>query len=72
MIKAGLTLLVMGMGTVFSFLVTLIITMVVTYKVLNIINKIFPEAVVEAAPAKKVSSSNDEEIAVAIAAVQRL
>ena len=72
MLKAGLTLLVMGMGTVFFFLVILIFTMVITHKVLTMINKIFPEAVIETAPVKKVSSSNDEEIAVAIAALQRL
>ena len=72
MLEEGLVLLAMGMGTVFSFLVILIFTMVITHKVLTVINKIFPEAVIETAPAKKISSSNDEEIAIAIAAVQRL
>ncbi|MCR4880447.1 MAG: OadG family protein [bacterium] len=72
MIKVGLTLLIMGMGTVFSFLVILIFTMGITYKVLGVINKFFPEVAVEAAPVKKVSASDDAEIAVAIAATKRL
>ena len=72
MLKVGLTLLVMGMGTVFSFLVILIFTMVITYKVLTVINKFFPEAVVETVPAKKTSAADDVEIAIAIAATKAL
>ena len=72
MLKAGLTLLVMGMGTVFSFLILLILTMVVTYKILQVVNKCFPEATPEAAMVKKTTSSNDEEIAIAIAATRAL
>ena len=72
MLKTGLALLAMGMGTVFSFLIILIITMIVTYKVLGIINKIFPEAVPETAPVKKNSATDDVEIAIAIAATRAL
>ena len=72
MLKVGLTLLVMGIGTVFSFLIILIFTMIITYKVLRVVNKFFPEVVVEAAPAKKSQISDDAEIAIAIASVQRL
>ena len=72
MLKVGLTLLAMGMGTVFSFLIILIFTMIITYKVLRVVNKFFPEVVVEAAPAKKPQTSDDAEIAIAIASVQRL
>jgi len=42
------------------------------YKVLLLVNKFFPEVVVEAAPAKKTAVSNDEEIAIAIAATKAL
>ena len=72
MLKVGLTLLVMGIGTVFSFLIILIFTMIITYKVLQVVNRFFPEVVVEAAPAKKPQTSDDAEIAIAIASVQRL
>jgi len=72
MLEEGIVLMLMGMGTVFSFLITLIITMVVTYNVLMVINKIFPEAAVEAAPAKKTAANDDAEIAIAIAAANRL
>ena len=72
MLKVGLTLLLMGMGTVFSFLVTLIFTMIITYKVIQIINKFFPEAATEAAPIKKSAANDDTEIAIAIAAASRV
>ena len=72
MLEEGLVLMGMGMGTVFSFLITLIFTMVITYKVLTVINRLFPEVTVEATPVKKQSLSNDEEIAIAIAATKAL
>ncbi len=64
--------MIMGMGTVFSFLIILVIAMVITSKVLVYINKFFPEAVVEATAAKPANKSNDEEIAIAIAATKAL
>ena len=72
MLEEGLIVSAMGMGTVLSFLIILIFAMVVMYKILLFINKIFPEAVVEAAPAKKTSASNDEEIAIVLAATKAL
>ncbi len=64
--------MIMGMGTVFSFLIILVIAMAITSKVLVYINKMFPEAVVETTTAKPVNKSNDEEIAIAIAATKAL
>lgn len=71
-LKQGCVLMAMGMGTVFSFLVILIIAMVITSKVLVYINKFFPEAVVEVAAPKKSAISNDAEVAIAIAATKAL
>ena len=72
MLEEGLIVTAMGMGTVISFLIILIFSMVVMYKVLLFINKFFPEVAVEAAPAKKISASSDEEIAIALAATKAL
>ena len=72
LLKVGVTLMIMGMGTVFSFLIILVIAMAITSKVLVYINKMFPEAVAETAGAKPVNKSNDEEIAIAIAATKAL
>ena len=72
MIEEGLTVTIMGMGTVFFFLCVLIFAMAITYKILTVVNKFFPEVVLETASVKKISASNDEEIAVAIAATKAL
>ena len=65
----GLALLVIGMGTVLTFLCLLIILMRIMSKAVEYLNKLFPEAVEEVkTTAKKVSSNIDEAIAVAIAA----
>ena len=71
-LKQGCVLMVMGMGTVVSFLVILIITMFFTHKTLLCINKIFPEVLPEAAASKKPAVSNDVEVAIAIAATKVL
>lgn len=66
----GLTLLGMGMGFVLSFLVILILAMIVMSKVVGYLNRVFPEAVEEVkTTVKKASSSVDEAVALAIAAV---
>ena len=66
----GLALLVIGMGTVLTFLCLLIILMRIMSKAVEYLNKLFPEAVEEVkTTAKKVSSNIDEAIAVAIAAI---
>ena len=63
----GLVAMCIGMGTVLSFLCSMIVAMTVMSAVVRKLNQIFPEAVPQVASgAKKVSSSNDEEIAVAI------
>ena len=69
-LENGLALLAIGMGFVLSFLCLLIIGMGIMSKVVQYLNKIFPEAVEEVkSTAKKVSSNIDEAIAVAIAAI---
>jgi sodium pump decarboxylase gamma subunit len=71
MLKIGLIVALMGMGTVFSFLLILVFAMIITAYVLRQIGKVFPEKSTETSSAKP-SSSSDEEIAVAIAATQAL
>lgn len=65
----GLTLMVIGMGTVLLFLCLMILSMNIMSKVVIWLNKIFPEAVPElAAPKRAAVSGNDEEVAAAILA----
>ena len=72
MLNDGLVIVLMGMTTVLTFLCILIVAMSSMYKVLLLVNKFFPEVVVEAVPAKKTAVSKDEEIAIAIAATKAL
>ena len=72
MLKVGLTVALMGMGTVFSFLLILVFAMTITAFVLKQIGKVFPEQSAEVISTKPAASSSDEEIAVAIAATQAL
>lgn len=66
----GSVILGMGLGTVLTFLVLLIISMIVMSKVIGYLNKVFPEAVEEVkSSAKKAATNVDEAIAVAIAAI---
>lgn len=68
LLSEGSILMLIGMGTVFSFLCILIFSMGIMSKIVMWLNKLFPEAVVELNPARKSSSSsNDDEIALAIA-----
>ena len=63
----GLTIMCIGMGTVLAFLCLLIVSMHVMSYIVGKLNKIFPQALPETAGnSTKTSSSNDEEIAVAI------
>lgn len=62
----GLVAMCIGMGTVLSFLCLMIVTMHVMSAVVKKLNVIFPEVIPQPAGTKKVSASNDEEIAVAI------
>ncbi len=67
-LQDGLVVLCVGFLVVFAFLTVMIFAMVIMGKVINFINKLFPVALPAQAPSKT-SSSVDEEIAVAIAAV---
>ncbi|MCQ2754088.1 MAG: OadG family protein [bacterium] len=65
----GTTLMLVGMGTVFSFLCIMVFAMSIMSKVVAKLNLIWPEPVAQIAGTKKVkTSSNDEEIAAAIIA----
>ena len=69
-LENGLALLAIGMGFVLSFLFLLIIGMSLMSKIVQYLNKIFPEAVEEIkTTSKNISSNIDEAIAVAIAAI---
>ena len=65
----GTTLMLVGMGTVFSFLCIMVFAMFIMSKVVAKLNLIWPEPVAQVAGTKKAkTSSNDEEIAAAIVA----
>ncbi len=72
MLEDGLFVTIVGIGVVFGFLLILVITMSITAKIMVVINKLFPEAVVVTASKVKKDTSLDEEIAVAIAATKAL
>jgi sodium pump decarboxylase gamma subunit len=62
----GLVAMCIGMGTVLSFLCLMIVAMFLMSAIVKKLNEIFPEVIPQTAGVKKTSSSNDEEIAVAI------
>ena len=65
----GLSAMLIGMGTVLSFLCLMIISMFIMSKVVRKLNEIFPEAIPAGANTKKVTTSGDDsEIAAAIVA----
>ena len=65
LLKSGCLLMVLGMGTVYFFIILMMYCMNFTTKMLNIINRYFPEKTNEnkKVPLKK----DDTEIAIAIA-----
>lgn len=67
LLKEGVIIMVIGMGTVFFFLTIMIWAMNINNKVLKFIGKYFPEEVPEVKTAKKKADSKDDEIALAIA-----
>ena len=69
-IMQGISVMLIGMGTVVAFLCITIISMFVMSFVVGKLNKLFPEAVPAiAGSAKKVATSNDDsEVAAAIVA----
>ena len=64
----GLSAMLIGMGTVLSFLCLMIISMFIMSKVVRKLNEIFPEAVPATANVKNAVSSDDSEVAAAIVA----
>jgi len=69
LLMEGLSAMLIGMGTVLSFLCLMILAMNVMSRVVGKLNEIFPEAVPVAAGAKTKSvSSSDDEVAAAIVA----
>ena len=72
LLNQGLIAMGIGMGVVLSFLIVLIVAMVVMSSVVGYLNKIFPEVIAAPAKTKSKAATNvkdDEQIAVAIAAV---
>lgn len=68
LLKDGVFVMVIGMGTVFVFLTIMIWVMQLNSKILLFVNKYFPEEVpVEKKSNRKVVKNEDEEIALAIA-----
>ena len=67
LLKEGIIIMVIGMGTVFFFLTIMIGAMNINKKVLKFVGKFFPEEVPEVKIIKKKLESNDDEIALAIA-----
>lgn len=63
----GLFVMAIGMGMVFLFLVIMIFAMKGMSYLVEILNKYFPEEVPEIKTSKAKKTSNDEEIAIAIA-----
>ena len=67
----GLSAMLIGMGTVLSFLCLMIISMFIMSKVVRKLNEIFQEAIPQAAGGKcnaAAKSSDDSEVAAAIVA----
>ena len=64
----GLSAMLIGMGTVLSFLCLMIISMFFMSKIVRKLNEIFPEVVPAQAGVKKAASTDDSEIAAAIVA----
>ena len=65
----GVSVMLIGMGTVVAFLCITIMSMFVMSFIVGELNKLFPEAVPATGSTKKVTTSNDDsEIAAAIVA----
>ena len=69
LLKDGSLIMVIGMGTVFFFLVVMIFAMEMSTSVLKFINKFMPEEIeeIKTTAKKKNTTDNDAEIALAIA-----
>lgn len=67
LLKDGVFVMIIGMGTVFIFLSIMIVAMNLNGKVLQVINKYFPEEIPQEKTSRKSTKKDDEEIALAIA-----
>lgn len=67
LLEDGVFVMIIGMGTVFIFLSIMIVAMNLNGKVLQVINKYFPEEIPQEKTNKKSAKKDDEEIALAIA-----
>ena len=68
LLKEGCYVMAIGMGTVFLFLVLMIFAMNIMSKLVQWLNKVFPEEVINNIKKKEnKQSNNDAEIALAIA-----
>ena len=67
--KNASVVMIIGMLSVFVFLIIMIFSMQVTAKIIEIINKYYPEKTTEEIKPKLKNQSEEEEIAVAIAAI---
>lgn len=71
LVEEGLVVMLVGMGVVFAFLIIMVIAMGIMTKIVEYLNKVFPEKVIVPQVARKSSTAGDEElIAVAIAAIK--
>jgi len=67
----GLSVMLIGMGTVLSFLCLMIISMFIMSKVVRKLNEIFPEAVPAVKSAVPVKTDDSEVAAAVVAAMFR-
>lgn len=66
-LELGLTVMCIGFSTVFVFLIIMIIAMNIQTVIINYLNKVFPVVPQGSAAPKVIKSSDDAEIAIAIA-----
>ena len=67
LLKQGIIIMIIGMGTVFFFLTIMIYAMRINEQVLKFVGKYFPEEIPEEKTTKKKVVNSDDEIALAIA-----
>lgn len=72
MLNEGLILMLIGMGTVFSFLILMILAMYIMGWIMPIINRIFPEEVKLAEETISSATNRELEIAIAIAKIKAM
>lgn len=70
-LNVGITLMVIGMAAVLVFLAIMIVAMNITTKIISIINKYFPEPILEEKNSRKKKRDDESEIALAIAVAMR-